>query len=258
MKIFDFSKFRKNKDIDEPARKYVTIAQYANFETTESYKQLRTNIKFALSTTDNKVFEVSSSFMGEGKSITSANLAIAMAQSGSKILLMDCDLRKPAQHRIFKIKNESGVSNLIGKMVTLDKVIHKDVVPGLDLITSGELPPNPAEMVSSQKMGELLKELSEQYDYIIVDTPPINVVVDALEMSRFTSGLVLVCRQGVTLYDDIKHSVASARQLKVNLLGIILNGTENSKFKSYGRGKGYGYGYGYSYGNNSGSQIKNN
>jgi capsular exopolysaccharide synthesis family protein len=248
-------KRKKYKIQNDNGRKYITIAQHSDFETTESYKQLRTNIMFALSTTDYKVFSVSSSFMGEGKSSTSANLAIAMAQKGSRVLLIDCDLRKPAQHKIFKVSNKVGISALIGNMCTLDEALNKNVVQGLDLITSGELPPNPAEMVASEKMGTLLNSLSEKYDYVITDTPPINVVVDSLEMARYTSGIVLVARQGITPYEELRRAVNSAKMLNVNLLGVVLNGVENSKFSSRGSSKyGYGYGYGYGYDNNSKEQ----
>jgi capsular exopolysaccharide synthesis family protein len=178
-----------------------------------------------------------------------------MAQKGSRVLLIDCDLRKPAQHKIFKVSNKVGISALIGNMCTLDEALNKNVVQGLDLITSGELPPNPAEMVASEKMGTLLNSLSEKYDYVITDTPPINVVVDSLEMARYTSGIVLVARQGITPYEELRRAVNSAKMLNVNLLGVVLNGVENSKFSSRGSSKyGYGYGYGYGYDNNSKEQ----
>ena len=113
-------------------------------------KQLRTNIVFAMSVRNTSVIEISSSYPGEGKSITSANVAIAMAQTGAKVLLIDCDLRKSVQHKIFKVENKLGLSSILGKMATFEDCVHKKVTKNLDLISSGPIPPNPSELIASQ------------------------------------------------------------------------------------------------------------
>lgn len=227
----------KNKT-EETAR--ATILDVNNFQVVESYKQLRINIMFAMSAKNAKVVEVSSSFPGEGKSITSANIAIAMAQIGVKVLLLDCDLRKSVQHRIFKVENKIGLSSVLGKMETFEKAVNKNIIENLDLITAGPVPPNPSELIASQNMEEFVKKIEDLYDYIIIDTPPINVVSDALELSKYTGGLVLVTRQGVTTYEDVRHAINSAKILNINIFGIVVNGIIEDKFNSYGRYGKYG------------------
>lgn len=226
-----------------------TILDINNFQVIESYKQLRTNVMFAMSAKDVSVVEFSSSFPGEGKSITSANMAIAMAQTGAKVLLIDCDLRKSVQHKVFKLDNKVGLSSILGKMASLEDVVHKNVAENLDLIAGGPVPPNPSELIASKNMEVFIDKVKEVYDYVIIDTPPINIVSDALELSQYTGGLVLVTRQGVTTYDDVRSALQSAKFLNVNILGLVINGIKEEKFKSYGKyGKYKKYGKYSSYG----------
>lgn len=247
-----FNRFRKNKNIDN-LNDRTTIMNVKDFQVVESYKQLRTNIVFAMSVRNTSVIEISSSYPGEGKSITSANVAIAMAQTGAKVLLIDCDLRKSVQHKIFKVENKLGLSSILGKMVTFEDCVHKKVTKNLDLISSGPIPPNPSELIASQNMKNFIEEVQKNYDYVIVDTPPIGVVSDALELSQYTGGLVIVTRQGVTTYEDVKRTLSSAKFLNVNILGLVVNGIEDSKFNGYGKYNKYKkYGkYSYSYEQNT-------
>lgn len=217
-----------------------TILGMSNFQVIESYKQLRTNIMFAMSVKDINVVELSSSFPGEGKSATSANVAIAMAQTGVKVLLVDCDLRKSTQHRIFSVENKLGLSSVLGKMSSFEDVVHRGVIENLDLITSGPLPPNPSELIASNHMKNFMEKVKDEYDYVIVDTPPINIVSDALELSKYTGGLVLITRQGTTTYDDIRASLNSAKFLDVNILGLVINDIKDNKFNSYTKYGKYG------------------
>ena len=246
--MFNFLKSKINKTGNtqrsfksyENQEERTTILGIKNFQVIESYKQIRTNVMFAMSAKDVNVVEFSSSFPGEGKSITSANMAIAMAQTGAKVLLIDCDLRKSVQHKVFKVSNKVGLSSILGKMATLEDVVHKSVAENLDLITGGPVPPNPSELIASKHMEEFIGKVKEVYDYVIIDTPPINIVSDALELSQYTGGLVLVTRQGITTYDDVKSSLQSAKFLNVNILGLIINGVKEEKFKSYGKYGKYG------------------
>lgn len=244
---FNFFK-NKGKQTKSTEAKRETILKVKNFQLVESYKQLRTNIMFAMSVNDTHIVEFSSSFPGEGKSITSANIAIAMAQTGARVLLIDCDLRKPVQHKVFGVDNKKGVSSVLGKMASMDDVLHKNITSNLDLISSGPMPPNPSELIASKNMELFMNEVAGKYDYVIVDTPPINVVTDALELSRYTGGIVLVTRQGVTSYEDVKRTLHSAKLIEIPVLGLVINGVRESKFNSYGKyGHKYKYGYKYKY-----------
>ena len=145
-------------------------------------------------------------------------------------------------------------------MATFEDCVHKEVTKNLDLISSGPIPPNPSELIASQNMKNFIEEVQKIYDYVIVDTPPIGVVSDALELSQYTGGLVIVTRQGVTTYEDVKRTLGSAKFLNVNILGLVVNGMEDSKFNGYGKYnkyKKYGkYGkYSYSYGEEKGKKT---
>ena len=226
------------------------------FPVTEAYKNLRTNISFALSTKKNKMFVVSSALAAEGKSTVAANIAITFAQNSNKVLLVDGDLRKPVQHRIFNVKNEKGISTLISGTDQPEDAVHMNVIDNLDIITSGPIPPNPSEMLGSDSMKELLKELSSQYDYIIIDTPPINIVTDALTLFDTIAGVLLVAKHAQSTYDAIEEAIESIKMADGSVLGIILNNVEMTGGKyggkysykyRYGYKYGYKYGYGYGY-----------
>ena len=189
----------------------------------ESYKILRTNLLFALATTKNKAVVISSSSPFEGKSSTCANLAIAMAQTGSKVILIDADLRKPTQHRILKCQNNTGLATILAGFNELDEVIVQNVKLNLDIITSGPTPPNPSELLGSEQMSKLIDTLNNRYDYIFIDTPPINIVTDAIILSRIAAGVVLVTRQGQSAYDDLTKAVSSVEFAGASILGFVIN-----------------------------------
>lgn len=229
------------------------------FNVVESYKSIRTNISFSLSTVEKKIFVVSSSNPGDGKSTTSANVAIALAQGGNKVLLIDADMRKSVQHKIFGLKNKKGLSSAISKMSKVDECIQKKVMDNLDVMTSGPIPPNPSELLASESMTELLERLSGQYSTIIIDTPPVNLVTDAMELSKNVSGIVMVVRYGVTTDDDVEAALKRIEFSKMNVLGFILNDVKtkrNGRYysKNYYKYKYYKKGYGYGYYGNSESE----
>ena len=223
------------------------------FSVVESYKSIRTNVNFALSTFEKKVFTVSSTSPAEGKSTTSANIAIALAQGGSKVLLIDGDLRKSVQHKIFAIGNKKGLSTAIGKMAKLDDCISTNVMENLDVMPAGPIPPNPSELLASENMTEILDKLCERYDTIVIDTPPVNVVTDSMELAKNVSGTIMVIRYGETTTDDVEEAMKKIEFCQMNMLGFILNGVKTKhtgkyyskyKYKYYKYGKSYG-GYGY-------------
>jgi len=250
---FGDSKKKRSSDEDEHAK---LTDKEVPFFIVESYKSIRTNVTFSLSTFDKKIFAVSSSNPGEGKSTTSANIAIAMAQSGSKVLLIDADMRKSVQHKIFGIKNKKGLSSAVSKMSSLEDCIQKNVMENLDVLTAGPIPPNPSELLGSEQMTVILNELSEKYAVIIIDTPPVNVVTDAMELAKNISGIIMVVRYAVTTDEDVAAAYKKIEFAQMNLLGFIVNSIKHkhhggyySKYKYSGKyyyKKGYGYGY---YGN---------
>lgn len=221
------------------------------FQVTEAFKTLRTNLIFSLSQKPNKIFAVSSSLASEGKSTTAANTAITLAQADAKVLLIDADLRKPVQHRIFKLKNKFGLSTLLGGLHSFKEVLNEDIIPGLDIVTCGPIPPNPSEMLGSENMRVLLEELSKYYDYIIIDTPPINIVTDTLTLLKYIAGVVLVAMQGSTPLDALEQAIEAVNVAEDAVLGVVLTsvdmstGKYNSKYKYKYK---YNYSADYSYG----------
>lgn len=221
------------------------------FAVVEAYKSLRYNIKFVLSTKNKNSFVISSPYSGDGKSTVLANIAISIAQNNERVLLIDMDLRRPTQHRMFRIRNKAGVSNIIGDRQPIEKVIHKDVIKNLDILTSGAIPPNPSEMTSSNKAKEIIKWAEENYDYVLIDAPPVNVVSDALALADLTAGVVLVARVGQTHKEDLQKAVENVQFVNSELLGVILNSADEEASKRQRMKSGYGYGgygrYGYKY-----------
>lgn len=215
-----------------------TLSDKSKFAIVESYKAARTNIMFSLSAEDNKIFAVTSHSKGEGKSTVSANLAISFSKMEKRVLLVDCDLRRPNVHNIFKLENATGLSNVIGKMVSFDDAVHRNVLPNLDIIPSGTVPPNPSELMCSSSFVELIRHLSDEYDYIIFDTPPIGVVADALLLKDLIAGFVIVVRERSTTHGDLQKLLDSVKLADSKVLGLVEVGcTFNSKKSK----KGYYY-----------------
>ena len=231
-------KIGKKKKANKPDVRMETISDKSKFAIVESYKAARTNIMFSLSADDDKIFAITSYSKGEGKSTVSANLAISFSKMEKKVLLVDCDLRRPNIHNIFKIENTVGLSNIIGKMTDFEETIHRDVLTNLDIITSGTLPPNPSELLCSARFVNLVKKLYEEYDYIIFDTPPVGVVSDALLLKDLVAGFVVVIRERSTTHGDIQNLLESAKLADSKLLGFIKVGCISSKRRSK---RGYYY-----------------
>ena len=228
---------KKNKNNNAEMRTE-TISDKSKFAIVESYKSARSNIMFSLSADDDKLFAVTSYSKGEGKSTVSANLAISFSKMEKKVLLVDCDLRRPNIHNIFKIENQAGLSNVIGKMVEFEEVIHRNVLPNLDILPSGTIPPNPSELLCSPKFTNLVKKLYEEYDYIIFDTPPIGVVADALLLKDIIAGFVVVLRERSTTHGDVQTIMDSMKLADAKILGFVKVGCTSNKKRSH---RGYYY-----------------
>ena len=200
------------------------IANQPRSPVAESYRVLRTNLQF--STVDHQLCSimVSSAAPGEGKSLTSANLAIIMAQAGKRVILIDADLRRPSQHRIFGLTNVQGLSTVLlegGEQVST--VLHKGPVESLQILPSGPLPPNPTELLGSRRMHELITMLCEQYDVVILDSPPVVAVADASVLAAYVDGTLLVVDAGRTRRGQAQRCRAALRAVGANVLGAILN-----------------------------------
>ena len=138
-----------------------------------------------------------------------------------RVLLVDCDLRRPNIHNVFKVENKAGLSNIIGKMVDYEDVVHRNVLPNLDILPSGTIPPNPSELLCSSRFTDLIKKLYEEYDYIIFDTPPIGVVADALLLKDLVAGYVVVLRERSTTHGDIQNILDSMKLADAKILGFV-------------------------------------
>lgn len=246
-------KHRSRKNYEEEHIKLTD--ENVPFSIIESYKSIRMNVKFAISTFDKKIVVVSSANPGEGKSTLASNISIATAQSGSKVLLIDADMRKPVQHKIFGIRNKNGLSSAISKMNSSEECICKNVMENLDIMPAGPVPPNPSELLSSDTAKHLLEKLSETYDLIIIDTPPVCVVSDALTLSECVAGLIMVVRERKTTYDDVEEANNRIELANMNMLGYILNDVD-LKHNGIGYSKKYGYSYKYKYGYVYGKNTK--
>lgn len=222
-----------------------------NSPMSESYRTLRTNIQFSSFDKKIKTLLLTSSGPGEGKTTTSSNLAMVMAQGGNKTLLIDCDQRKPQVHKVFGFSNEKGLSNILvnDNEVDINIGIHETEQENLHVLTSGTRPPNPAELLGSAKMKNFIEELKETYDYIILDTPPIILVTDAQILAQYTDGCLLVVSSGEAERDAAIKAKGLLEKVNAKILGIVLNKVDIKK-------KGY-YNYQYRYGEtNKGNKIR--
>lgn len=232
----------KKTDNKSKKNQKTAISEKNKFAIVEAYKSARTNIMFSLSATNKKAFAVTSYSKGDGKSTAAANLAISFAKMGKKVILIDCDLRRPNLHNILKLDNTAGFSNMVGKMATFDEVIKRDVMPCLDVLTAGTIPPNPSELLCAPEVVNLIERLNIEYDYIIFDTPPVGVVADALLLKDYIAGYLLVVRERKTSHGDIEKMLDSIKIAGAKALGFLRIGvTREGK-----RGKrGYYYYYQY-------------
>lgn len=208
------------------------------FAVVESYKAIRTNLSFLISSAKSNVVIVTSPNSGEGKSTTAANMAIAFSQLGERVLLIDADMRRASLHKKLKIDNIDGLSNILAGMAKVEDCI-KQVNENFYFLPSGRIPPNPSELLSGPEFEAMLKKVSPAYGCVIIDTPPINVVSDTLVAAPHTAGIVLVVRDGITQNDDIKRVIDSAELANIKILGAVINGIKQSTGGGYGSDSRY-------------------
>lgn len=203
------------------------------FAVQEAYKTIRTNIFLSVIKEGCKRIVITSSLPSEGKTTTSLNLAISMAQAYMKVLLIDCDLRKSKVHKVLNVPNVPGLTNVISGMEKCDVAIRETKYAGLHVLTAGLQVPNPSEILASEYMSKLLDELSHNYDYILLDSPPLNIVADALPLARISDGVVLVVKQNQTTHNDLKKAIDSLNFIEAKIFGIVMNGVEETSKKYY-------------------------
>lgn len=199
----------------------------------EKYRALRTGIKFASFSREIKTIAITSAGPGEGKSTITCNLGITMAQAGNKVMILEGDLRNPTTHKNFGLLNNSGITNIIIDNSPYKLYSVSTEINGLDIITCGPKPPNPVELLSSEKMKNLLQELRNDYDYILVDTPPVVVVTDAALLASICDGTILVISSGQAVIDGAVKAKGILQVAKANILGVVLNKVRKEGVEEY-------------------------
>ena len=245
MNVKGFFQGKRNRKKQSSTRKLQIISKTAPFQYVEAYKTLRTNLNFMAVSNQYQKIVVTSSIPGEGKSNVAINLCVSLAETGKKVLLIDCDLRKPVLHKYLRItRRAQGLTNLLsGEAAPADVVVRFSDLH-FDVITAGIVPPNPAELLGSARMGEILQILGAQYDYIIMDTPPASVVTDAAVLGTLADGVLFVVSQGNATIEAAQLAKKNLESTHTNIIGAVLNGFD---LKSTSRDTGYYYSYEYGY-----------
>ncbi len=227
-------------NIEENSKKIITTD--TRFDVREAYNELRTNLMFSIPSSGSKVISITSSIASEGKSTTCLNTAISFADIYGKAIVVDCDLRRPNVDKLLGLNTKKGLSNLLVNDCKFEDAIVRTKYKNLDVITAGNIPPNPTELLSSDAMSKLIDELKREYKYIFLDTPPINIVIDASILVKLVDGVVLVVRQQVAEKKMLQESVKKLRFANAKILGFVLNDVPSDN-KRYSRGKYGRYGY---------------
>ena len=210
-------------------RKDTSLISYINSTSmiSEQYRTIRTNIQFSSIEKSYRTLIITSPGFGEGKTTTTANLGVVMAQQGKKILIVDADLRNPMLHSLFNTQNTRGLTNVLIHQSSLQETIRKTGIDNLDILPSGPIPPISAELLSSDAMKELMEQALEEYHVILFDSPPVNTLADTQILSNLGDGVVLVVNSGKTKKESGIKAMESLKSAKANLLGVVLN---NNKY----------------------------
>lgn len=229
----------------------VLLGEKLSFAASEAYKLLRTNLMFALTgDTGCRVVGVTSSIRGEGKSTTTLNLAYSIAESGQYVLVIEADMRLPTLAKRLGIDGSKGISNLLVGMSKGSEVMQRSSLhPNLYVLPAGEIPPNPSELLGSERMKVTMDVLKEDFDYILLDLPPVTAVSDPLVVSNLVDGMILVVRQNYSNKRSLTEAVRQLRFVGTKILGFVMtdsdSGTKGRKkyYKKYYKQYGYGYSY---------------
>jgi capsular exopolysaccharide synthesis family protein len=210
----------------------------------EAVRVIRTNLTFMSPDHAYRTVVITSAIPEEGKTTVSCSLAIALAQSGHRVALVDADLRRPRIHRTFGVTNDIGVTLVVAGQMKLDEVVRPSEVTGLEIITAGPTPPNPAELLHSDRFHELIKELGRKYDRVIIDSPPTLPVTDSAILSQVVDGTILVVRGFRTARAAVRQAVRRLADVNGHVIGVVLNAV-NLRDTSYKGSYYYTYGGGY-------------
>jgi len=251
---------RKRQTSTEHKEHYVVDEKSSPFMIVEAYRNLMANINFAIPKKEDgraKIVCVSSCFQGEGKSTTASNLALTCARTGYRTVIVDCDMRKPQVKRFMNLRVTKGLITLLSGGATLEEVLIKDVAPNLDVVPTTHSAPNPTYLLNTDTFKELINTLAGQYDYVIIDTPPISVVSDALIIGKQADGIAIVARQFVSNHKAIKEVLEQIEFAECRFIGFVwygfaLSGKGSYYSRGYRYGSRYGYKYGYKYGYSEG------
>lgn len=203
----------------------------------EQYRTIRTNLHFASIDQELKTIMVTSSNPSEGKSTTIANLAVVLAQQGNSVLLIDADMRKPSVHYTFRCPNTKGLTTVLTKQASLEEAVFASDVENLHILTSGPIPPNPSELLSSKAMELMLTSAKVTYDFVLLDTPPVLAVTDAQVLGNICEGVVLVVSSGKTEVEQAVRAKDLLEKSKAKILGVVLNEKEVKQSQYYYYGK---------------------
>jgi capsular exopolysaccharide synthesis family protein len=215
---------------------------FPNSRLAESYRSIRTALLLSSADSPVKTVAVTSALPGEGKTVTVANLAVTLAQSGKTVLIVDADLRRPRQHRLFKVKNTFGLTTYLTDSIELKSVVKSTDIPNLFLINAGPVPPNPAELLGSEKMTRFIRMMSEECDHVLFDLPPMMEISDALVLGAKVDGLVLVVHGDKTSREALKKTREKLDLLKVRTIGVVINNVDLPRHGAYYY-KDYYHGY---------------
>ena len=219
----------------EPRNIELITYQYPKSSMAEAYRTLRTNLGFASMDDPCRSILFTSTSPRDGKSTVASNLAVVMAQAGNRVVLIDADLRKPVQHQIFEVDNRQGLTSVLLQKVEAENAMHNGLVENLHVMTSGPIPPNPAEILGSERTQQMLQQLLDEYDYVFIDSPPILAVTDAAILSTIVDGVVLVVNYAVTRNELAREAVEQFKKANARVLGVVLNQVqmESSDYKYY-------------------------
>ena len=227
------------------------LSSSSPFIVKEAYSSIRTNLLFSQKGDECPVFIVTSPTANNGKSINSVNMAVSFAQMGKKTLLIDADMRNPTVHRLFSIPVKNGLSEILAGL-TDSITVSKTDIENLSVLTAGKIPPNPSELLSSERTDKLLAFVKQHYDCVFIDTPPVNLVTDPTAFATKSTGYIMIVKAGISDTQSTKKAVDSLTSLGANIVGFVLNDATESngmKYYSYGKYRGYRYKskYGYNY-----------
>jgi capsular exopolysaccharide synthesis family protein len=233
---------------DQPSRQLgLTVSDHPKGPMAEACRSLRTALLLSTTGGAPRLLHFTSAAPGEGKSVACVSLATSFAQAGNTVLCIDCDLRNSSLHRVFDLPDDQGLTNYLVSTLSPADITQGTDIDGLYLIASGPLPPNPVELLSSDKMASLLKLAVERFDYVLIDGPPVLGLADALVLSRMSGATVFILDAGKSKRTIVRESLKRLRASQSRLIGIMLQKVGQPGGRGYGYGYGYGYRYNYQY-----------